>query len=305
MSQRPVLGFLLALTAAAMWGALPVIAQQILSVMNAQTLVWYRLFVAGIGLLLILGFAKKWPKRTACNARMLWLIVLGVIGLSANFFLFSYGLNFISPTTSQVLWQLAPFTMLLCGVLIFKEKFGTHQKIGLGLLVIGLIAFFNERFSEILQFGTYAFGIVVGAGAAIVWVLYAIAQKLMLEKFTSQQILLIIYLGCSLLISPFADFGQIGQLNSAFLMGCFIFCCLNTLIGYGAYAEALNNWDASKVSVVTILVPIFTMLFSSIAHWIMPEKFSNPDMNLLSYIGALIVVSGTIFSAVGHKLLKK
>ncbi|OOH91468.1 EamA family transporter [Pasteurellaceae bacterium 15-036681] len=303
--QRPLLGFSLALITAMTWGALAIIAQQVLSVMNAQTLVWYRLCIAGGGLLLVLGFAKKLPKRTAFNRRILGLIVLGVVGLSANFFLFSYGLNFISPTTSQVLWQIAPFTMLLCGVLLFKEKFGWHQKIGLVLLIIGLIAFFNEHFSEILQFGTYTFGIFIGASAAIVWVLYAIAQKLMLEKFSSQQILMTIYLGCTLLISPFADFGQISQINNSFLIGCFIFCCLNTLIGYGAYAEALNHWDASKVSVVTILVPIFTMLFSSLAHWIMPERFSSPDMNLLSYIGAFIVVSGTILSAVGHKLLKK
>ncbi|AUI66927.1 MULTISPECIES: DMT family transporter [Glaesserella] len=304
MQQRPLLGFSLALLAAMTWGALPIAAQKVLSIMNAQTLVWIRFVVAGIGLLLILGLTKKLPKPTAFTPRFLWLIGLGVLGLSLNFFLFSYGLNFISPTTSQVLWQLAPFTMILCGIVIFKEKFGLHQKIGLGLLVIGLIAFFNDRFGEIFQFGTYAFGILVGSGAAIVWVAYGIAQKLMLAKFSSQQILLIIYIGCAVLLAPFASPTEIGEFDG-FLLGCFIFCCLNTLIGYGAYAEALNHWDASKVSVVTILLPIFTMIFSSIGHWLFPDTFASPDMNLLSYIGALIVVSGTILSAVGHKLFKR
>lgn len=305
MQQRPLRGFSLALLATMTWSTQPIAAQQVLVAMNAQTLVWMRFVVAAIGLWLILTFSRKLPPLSRFSPRNLGLVVLGVIGLALNFFLFSYGLNFISPTTSQVLWQIAPFTMILCGVVIFKEKFQRHQQIGLLLLIIGLLLFFNHRFSEILQFDTYAFGLVVCAAASIVWVAYAIAQKLLLAQFSSQQILLIIYFGCAILLAPFATPLQITQLNSGLVLGCFIFCCLNTLIGYGAYAEALNHWDASKVSVVTILVPIFTMVFSSLGHWVFPDTFASPDMNLLSYIGAFIVVSGTILSAVGHKLLKR
>lgn len=302
--QRPFFGFSFALLATTMWGTLPIAAQKVLSVMDAQTLVWVRFIVAAIGLFLILGFTKKLPKLTACKPRDWQLLGLAVIALTINFFLFSYALNFISPTTNQVLWQLAPFTMMLCGVLIFKEKFQLHQKIGLLLLIIGLVAFFNNRFGEIFQFGIYAFGLLVSAGAAIIWVIYAIAQKMMLAKFSSQQILLVIYIGCGIVIAPFANPTEIGEFNG-FIWGCFIYCCLNTIIGYGAYAEALNHWDATKVSVVTTLTPIVTMFFSSLGHWVFPDTFASPDMNLLSYIGAFIVVSGTILSAVGHKLVKR
>lgn len=47
MKQRPLLGFSLALTAAMTWGTLPIAAQQVLKVIDAQTLVWVR-FVNGI-----------------------------------------------------------------------------------------------------------------------------------------------------------------------------------------------------------------------------------------------------------------
>lgn len=39
MRQRPLLGFFLALIAAMTWGTLPIAAQQVLKVMDAQTLV--------------------------------------------------------------------------------------------------------------------------------------------------------------------------------------------------------------------------------------------------------------------------
>ncbi|OOR99774.1 EamA family transporter [Haemophilus paracuniculus] len=302
-TQNPLLGFSLALLAAATWGALAIAAQKVLAVMSAETLVWYRFWVAVVGLLLILGIAKKLPKLTAFSRKEWGLIALGVFGLASNFVLFSEALNYISPTTNQVLWQLAPFAMLFFSVVLFKEKFGLHQKIGLVLLIVGLIAFFNDRFSEILQFNTYAFGILLGASASTIWVAYGIAQKMLSSKLTSQQILLIIYFGCGVVLTPFAaDSVPFEQMNG-FLLGCFIFCCLNTLIGYGAYGEALNHWEASKVSAVTTLIPIFTMLFSNLGHYLFPDYFSAPNMNFLSYLGAFIVVFGAIFSAIGHKFL--
>ena len=92
-----------------------------------------------------------------------------------------------------------------------------------------------------------------------------------------------------------------GSLHTPFTFGCFVYCCLNTLFGYGAYAEALNRWEVSKVSVVITLVPLFTILFSHLAHYIDPSNFI-PELNTISYIGALIVVCGAVLSAIGHKL---
>ncbi|WP_342365889.1 DMT family transporter [Mannheimia haemolytica] len=225
MKQRPLLGFSLVLTAAMTWGTLPIAAQQVLKVIDAQTLVWVRFVVASVGLLLILGFAKRLPKLTACSKKELGLILLGVCGLSANFFLFAEALHYVSPTINQVLWQLAPFSMILLGVLLFKEKFGLFQKIGFVLLIAGLVAFFNDKFAEILQLNTYALGVLLSAGASLIWVLYGVAQKLLLAKFNSQQVLFIIYIGCSLLMLPFASPAQLGNLEDGFLWGCFIYCC--------------------------------------------------------------------------------
>lgn len=302
--QKPILGLLYALLATAAWGTLPIAAQPVLAVVDAQTFVWYRFVIAALGLGLFLALTHRLPKREKFTPHIGKLILLGIIGLAANFFLFSEALNYIAPTTNQVLWQLAPFTMILCGVLIFKEKFGIHQKIGLVLLIIGLGAFFNDRFAEILQFGKYAIGILTAAAAAMIWVCYGIAQKLLLKTFTSQQILLIIYFGCGIVLTPFATPVQAVEL-SGFLLGCFIYCCINTFIGYGAYAEALNHWDATKVSVITILLPIFTMIFSHLGHALFPTTFPELQMNWLSYLGAFVVVAGTILSAVGDRIFKR
>lgn len=302
MKKNAGLGFSLALLATAMWGTLPIAAQQVLIALEAQTLVWARFWVAGIGLFIMLGIAKKLPKLTACNAKHYGLMLLGTLGLSGNFFLVAEGLHYISPTTTQVLWQFSPFLMIFLGVVLFKERFTFSQKLGFLLLIVGLIAFFNDKFNELLQLNTYALGVMLSMAGSLIWVCYGIAQKLLLKQFKSQQILMMIYLCCGIAFSPFASPAQIANISTPFVWGCFIYCCLNTLIAYGSYGEALNLWDTSKVSVVTTMIPIFTMLFSILGHAVFPETFASPDMNWISYVGAIIVVLGAMMAAVGHKI---
>ena len=42
------------------------------------------------------------------------------------------------------------------------------------------------------------------------------------------------------------------------------FCGLNTLVGYGALAEAMARWQAAQVSALITLTPLFTLLFSDL-----------------------------------------
>lgn len=300
MKQQPMLGFLFALITAMAWGSLPIALKQVVSAMNVETIVWYRFIVASIALFLLLGYKKALPNISKLGYYST-LVMLGVLGLAGNFFLFNSALNYIEPSVAQIFIHLSSFGMLICGVVIFKEKLGLHQKIGLVLLTIGLGFFFNDRLAIFSGLNIYSTGVFLSISASLIWVAYGMAQKLMLRKFSSQQILLMIYFGCALVFTPFAKFSQVQGLTPISL-GCLIYCCLNTLFGYGAYAEALNRWEVSKVSVVITLVPLFTILFAHLAHYIDPTDFAAPELNTISYIGAFIVVCGAILSAIGHKL---
>ena len=301
--QKPWLGFSLALLATMTWGSLPVIAQQALKAVDAPTLVWIRFLVASLVLFALLGLTGKLPRPSEFSKQTLFLLVLGIIGISANFVLVALGLHYISPTTTQVLWQLSPFTMILVGVGVFKEAFTHWQKIGLMLLLTGLVMFFNDKFGELFSLGSYAVGVMMAASGSMIWVCYGVAQKLLSKHFNSQQILLMIYFCSSFVFLPFAEPSQIAHIGNPFLWGCFIYCCLNTLIGYGSFGEALNHWDAAKVSIVTTLIPVFTMIFSTIGHHLAPDYFAASDMNIVSYVGAMVVVTGALLAVAGEKVM--
>ncbi|MGV6987754.1 DMT family transporter [Testudinibacter sp. P80/BLE/0925] len=303
-TSRPLSGFLLALTTAICWGTVPLALKPLVRYMDISTIVWYRFAAAAVGLFLLLAFLGKLPHfKLLLGPRFRWLTLIGVFALGGNFLLFNTSLKYLSPSVTQVIAQVSPFLMMIASAVFLKEVIGVTQKIGAALLVLGLLLFFNERLAELFtSLTTYTIGVLFSLSAALVWVGYGLAQKLMLRRFNSQQILLIFYAGSAVLFTPLTEIGSVERLPllELFLLA---YCCLNTVVAYGAYAEAVNRWDVSKVSAIITLTPLFTILFSEIAHRLAPQSFDLPELNLLSYLGAMIVVSGALCSAIGHKFL--
>ncbi len=100
---------------------------------------------------------------------------------------------------------------------------------------------------------------------------------------------------------PLAQPGVIAQL-SHWQLACLIFCGLNTLVGYGALAEAMARWQAAQVSAIITLTPLFTLFFSDLLSLAWPDFFARPMLNLLGYLGAFVVVAGAMYSAIGHRI---
>lgn len=302
MKQNAGIGLCLALTTAVCWGALPIAMKQVLTVMEPYTVVWYRFLIAVVGLGILLYSKGSLPQMRLFRHRRWWvLLLIATCGLLGNFVLFSSSLQFLSPTASQVIGQLSPVGMMLASVAILKEKMRFTQVIGALTLVCGLVMFFNANLIEIFtRLTDYTLGVLLGVGASTVWVCYGVAQKVLLRRLSSQQLLLLIYLLCVLFITPMAKPGVILQL-SGWQLVCLLFCGANTLIGYGALAEAMARWQAAQVSAIITLTPLFTLLFSDLLALEWPDFFTMTELNTVGYIGALVVVAGAMFSAIGHR----
>lgn len=252
----------MALTTAVFWGALPIAMKQVLDVMEPYTIVWYRFMMAAIGLGIILASRRQLPSlKLFRQRRWLVLLIIATCGLLGNFIFFSSSLQYLSPTTSQVIGQLSPVGMMVASVLILKERMRITQVIGAGMLICGLLLFFNTSLHEIFtRLTDYTLGVVLGICAAVVWVSYGVAQKVLLRRMASQQILLLLYTLCAIALFPFAKPAVILQLNG-WQLACLLFCGVNTLVGYGALAEAMARWQAAQVSALVTLTPLFTLFF--------------------------------------------
>ncbi len=302
---RSILGFSLALLTAVLWGMLPIALKHLLTDLTANTITWVRFLAAALFVSLLLGQQKALPRIRRLNRKTSLLLLVAIAGLLLNYILYLLGLALLSAETAQVVIQLAPFLMMLGGIFLFRERLLLWQKIGAALLVAGLLLFFNERLLTLLtQYGQDSLGVLLVIVAAITWAAYALAQKQLLLTYSSQQIMWFIYLAGACCFLPLAELAPIAEL-SALQWGLLGFCCLNTIIAYGAFAEALQHWEASKVSAVLAITPLLTIFFANLVSWLFPSAPPAQALNSWSIAGACLVVAGSAITALSPLLKKK
>ncbi|MCT6699328.1 DMT family transporter [Rheinheimera sp. 4Y26] len=301
-SGKSLTGFILALTTAVLWGMLPIALKVVLTELSANTITWVRFLVAAIFVVLVLWKQQNLPKLGKLKGKARTLMLIAVAGLLSNYILYLMGLNLLTAETAQVVIQLAPFLMMLGGIFIFRERLLLWQKIGAATLVAGLLLFFNDRLLLLVtELGQDSFGILLVIIAAFTWAAYALAQKQLLMHFNSQQIMAFIYVAGALCFLPVIDIAPVFEL-SLLHWALLLFCCLNTIVAYGAFAEALEHWEASKVSAVLAITPLLTILFANLAAWLWPEAPKPEALNLLAVLGAVLVVFGSAVTALAPVL---
>jgi drug/metabolite transporter (DMT)-like permease len=303
-SGRWQLGLFLALTTSILWGFLAVVLKVVLQVLDANTVTWFRFIIAFGFLAIYLTATKQVPDFRKLSTTNLKLLGIATVSLATNYILFLVGLEKTSPSNAQVLVQLAPVILGLSSLYIFKERYSPVQWIGLGVLVLGISLFSHEQLQNLLSTGDYLLGNILIILAAIAWVIYGICQKQLLQVLPSPAIMMAIYGGSAILFSPVSHPLQILNLKPVYFLAL-LFCAVNTLLAYGAFAEALAHWEASRVSAVLALTPLITIAVSYTAPSIFPELLEPELISPLSFVGAVLVVIGSLSISLGTRKLQK
>jgi drug/metabolite transporter (DMT)-like permease len=295
------LGLGLALTTAALWGSLPVALKSLLRTMEADTVVWYRFTVAAI----LLGGALVWRRKLPAalpRKRSVWLLLaVATIAFAANNVIFVKALGYISPTAAQVLIQLAPMLLLAGGVFVFRERFHRGQGFGVLLLLAGIVLFFLPRLQDLFSsLGDYAFGVLLVVLAAALWAAYAMAQKQLLTEYGSPVLMWMIYASGAILVLPLASPSRLFLLDGV-QVGVLLYCALLTILGYGAFAEALAHWEATRVSAVIAITPLITWGINQVAATVAPGYAQAETIGISSLLGAGLVTAGSALTAMGKR----
>lgn len=295
------LGLALSLLTVFLWGVLPIALKITLQGLDPYTVTWFR-FLMSFGLLgVYLATRKQLPSGEKLRSLPLSLLAIASIFLALNYIFYLLGLAYTNPANAQVLIQVAPVLMGLGGIYIFKERYTLIQWTGLGVLTLGFVLFFNEQLKSLITArGTYLFGSALIIIAAIVWAVYGLAQKQLLQQLTSANVMLLIYGICAVLFAPFAQPQDILNLTPLQL-AMLIFCGLNTIIAYGAFAESLEHWEASRVSAILSTAPIVTLLSVWLVAFLFPTWIVTNNLTILGVLGAILVVIGSMTIALGKK----
>jgi len=292
---------LLTLITVLLWGMLPIALKITLEQMDACTITWYRFLASGVLLCAWLGLRGRLPRLRGRSGKVYLLLALVTLGLGSNYLFYLLGLDRVSAGSAQVLIQLAPALAMLGALAFFRERFGRLQWVGFLLLLLGLGLFFHRRLGTILGgLGTETQGVLLILAAAWTWAVYVLAQKQLLLNFPSAGVLLVVYLGCAVLVLPAASPGSLSGLDPLHLC-LLVFCALNTLVAYGAFSEALEHWEATRVSALLSLTPLATLARAWAGSRLWPGRVAGEAVDLVSLLGALAVVAGSAFVALGKR----
>ena len=302
------LGLTLTVITALCWATLPIALKIALDVLDPITLTWFRFLVAALFTAAWLGLRGKLRGPRAGYGglgRRGWLMLLvAAVMLVGNYVFYLLGVQHTTPANAQLLIQLAPLLMALGGIWVFGERFRAAQWIGLALLAIGMALFFVDQWAAAHQQRVvdamdlprsttrYALGSALVIVGAIVWAVYALLQKQLLVKLGSMQILLFIYVVASMMLLPFAHPATLLQLD-ALHWAVLAFCAFNTIGAYGAFAEALAHWEASRVSAILATTPLLCIAAITGVHALWPQWLAPERITALGWIGASLVVAGS------------
>src|SRR6187549_3394765 len=270
-SGRWRLGLSMALLTALSWATLPVALKITLEQLDPYTLTWFRFLVAALLMLAWLGARGGFGGFAGLGGQRWAMLLVAALGLIGNYVFYLLGVQHTTPGNAQLLIQLAPLLMALGGIFVFRESYKPAQWAGLGVIVLGLALFFREQLVHAASGPAYAAGSALVVVAAIVWALYALLQKQLLTRLDSPSIQAFIYVLAAVALLPLAQPRELLALDArhAWLLA---FCSINTLVAYGAFAEALAHWQASRVSAILAVTPLLSLATIAILHALSPAS---------------------------------
>lgn len=297
-SGRWQLGLALALITTACWATLPIALKLTLKSLDPITLTWARLVFAAVVTLTWLGMRGELGVLRGLGSVQYKLLAIASVGLVGNYVFYLFGVDATTPANAQLLIQAAPLLMALGAMAVFHERYAAWQWLGLVAVVGGLALFAHDQWRHQLHPSTYIAGSAWVLLAAIVWAGYALAQKQLLMRMSVAAILSIIFVVGALVLTPFAHPRALLTLapTDALLL---LYCSINTLVAYGAFAAALAHWQASRVSLVLALTPVLTLLCGYAIAALAPGAVAPERVALIGWCGAAMVVAGSALASLG------
>ena len=299
-TKNRALGLALATTTSVLWGTVSLAGKVALPGMNASTLSVLRLLLASLFLAFVIG------RRTGGGFRSVWtkpppLLFAAALGLACNYAFYMLGLERAGAATTQVLIQLAPLFLLLLGIFWLKERPRPRQLVGACVALTGLfvVSWASGRTDNVLA-GQKAWGIGFVVFSALSWGVYAALHKRLGERHASGTTMMWIFLMSAALLAPTMAF-ETARHPDAVQTAAIAYLCVNTIVAYWCFAEALRHIDATVVAVITTLGPLVTLAGLALNNHIGWERVGYEELTLGKLSGAALVLGGVLLAITGRR----
>lgn len=284
---RPLRGLLLATLTSVLWGTVPIAGKVALGGMSAPLLSVLRLLAAGLVLALLLGRV-----RVRAGLRAPRLVVVGALGLGANYVFYMWGLEHAGAGTSQVLIQTAPLFLILLGILLLGERPRAWEWVGIAAALVGVLLVSWEE-TRVLTGSALGIGLVLAS--ALAWAFYAVAHKRLGRDHAAGGTMCWIFLLAAVVVAPTLPFAPWRAPDAIQLAGI-VYLAANTLVAYACFAEALRHIRATTAAILATLGPAITFGLLAVTNRIDQPYVPYEAITTVKVAGAILVVAGVVLA---------
>lgn len=278
-------GFVLALACTALWGLVPTATKASLAAVDPDVLAFLRLVTAA-AIFRVLGRSD-----TRADLRNRWVWLAGT-ALAGDFLLYSRGLVHTTASAAGLLVCLEPVATIALAVWLLGEQWNRYRAWGSALAVFGVgMAGSTAVGSEVATAPDAIRGNLLIATAAILWSVYAVAQRKTLGTGEWAGRLYAIFTVAALVALPFAaghpKIHLSAPLSSWVAVAVLVLPCTGGV--YMLYAQAQRLLEVSVLSLLLAGIPVLSLLCARV--WLAEEL----SLSLLT--GATFVVTGALVRA--------
>ncbi len=279
--------YMKALAAAMIWGASFVATKAALREVSPFTVLALRF---GMGVI-VLSFAVWRLKvfRSVTRRELLWLALLGAIGILIHQTLLVNGLTVTTATSVAWLVTLTPVFTAILAWLFLRETFGAFKIIGLVIAFVGAFAVITQGVlsMDVLRLPSTT-GDFLALASSLNWAIFSVASKPMLRRMhPTLMILIVMAFGWLMVLPIFVGTQGLSEISRLSLTGWTAIGFLGLFasgLAYIFWYDALARLDASQTVAFLYVEPFVTLVVAAI---VLGEALTP-----VAFVGGLTILLG-------------
>jgi drug/metabolite transporter (DMT)-like permease len=285
-------GISLVILASACWSTSGIFIKTILQMSSLSPigLAFWRDLISS--LVLLLGILILKPKLLKINKRDLpWLIGMGVISIGSMHFFWNQAVVLLGASLATVLQYNAPILVTILARFLFKEPL-TSRKI----TAIFLAAFGTVMVSGLITgYGLtiMPYGLITALLSSIAFASLSLFGKKLSQDYNPWSILFYMFFFGTLTLFLYQSGRPDGwPQGSGIMVRVLLLVFISTILGFGAYSQALTYLPASVASITTTSEILFA---STLAYLVLGEK-----LGYWQILGAILIISGVVLVSINN-----
>lgn len=285
-STREMHGYILIIMASILWGTMGILAKLSFEFgILPETLIALRLVISFATLAVVLILLDRDSLKIQ-KADVRSFLIFGVFAIAFQRISYFYAVDLTTATVAAILFYTYPVFVTLSASLFLKEKitYGELLAIVLTFLGVALVV----RIYDTSSLSVNLVGIIFGLLSSLFFVFYFIATKKLRNRYASWTLTFYGDGIGALTLTPIIaiSFPQMTEFPLQLWLLIFTIAWIPSLLAYLLYSHALKYVKASKGSVLSVLEPLSTALFSTI--------FVGENLENLQVMGIALALIGVV-----------